>query len=55
MNNLIDGIKVASEINDEITTILPITIQVNPPDLYMVGLNNSNFTIDEDAYKTFSF
>ena len=34
--------------NDEITTILPITIQVNPPDLYMVGLSNSNFTIDED-------
>ena len=34
--------------NDEITTILPITIQVNPPDLYMVGLSNSNFMIDED-------
>ena len=34
--------------NDEMTTIVPITIQVNPPDLYMVGLSNSNFTIDED-------
>jgi len=34
--------------NVEMTTIVPITIQVNPPDLYMVGLSNSNFTIDED-------
>ena len=34
--------------NDDPITIVPIIIKVNPPDLYMVGINNSSFTIDED-------
>ena len=29
-------------------TVVPMTIQVSPPDLYMVGLNNNSFTIEED-------
>tara|TARA_Y100001936_G_C16003033_1_gene629012 strand:+ start:49 stop:1242 length:1194 start_codon:yes stop_codon:yes gene_type:complete len=33
---------------DDSNVSVPITIQVNPPDLYMVGLNNGSFTIDED-------
>jgi len=33
---------------DNPVTVVPITIQVNPPDLYMVGLNNNSFTIAED-------
>ena len=34
--------------DDDPVTVVPMTIQVNPPDLYMVGLNNNSFTIEED-------
>ena len=33
---------------DNPVTVVPITIQVSPPDLFMVGLNNNSFTIAED-------
>ena len=41
--------------NDDSTTVIPLSIQVNPPDLYMVGLNNNSFTIDEDDSLETSF
>ena len=37
----------SNDLDDPITNI-PVTIQVNPPDIYMVGLNNASFTINED-------
>ena len=56
----IDGSALASDSNYDVEIIinsndsnnpsLPVNldIQVNPPDLYMVGLNNNSYTIQED-------
>ena len=49
------NLTIHSNDNDDSTTVIPLVIQVNPPDLYMVGLNNNSFTINEDDSLETSF